>query len=137
MHSSIECRFAFSDDLWDVYVDIIQIRQVLQNFIINACQSMQENGTLEFNVINTIVDSESSLTVQPGKYVKITVTDYGIGIPEENIDKIFHHYFTTKQAGSGIGLSMAYFLVDQHDGCITVESEMGVGTSFHVYLPKL
>ena len=96
---------------------------------------MQNGGVIEFSAKNIEVESESSLPLQQGKYVRITIKDQGIGISREHLYKIFHPYFTTKKAGSGIGLTIAHSIVSKHQGCIKVESEIGKGTSFHVYLP--
>ncbi|HXG64056.1 MAG TPA: ATP-binding protein, partial [Blastocatellia bacterium] len=75
------------------------------------------------------------LPLPPGRYVKITVRDTGIGIPEEHLDKIFDPYFTTKQTGSGLGLATSYSIIKKHNGHIAVESRPGQGTAFYVYLP--
>ena len=70
-----------------------------------------------------------------GKYVKLAITDQGIGIPSQYLDKIFEPYFSTKQKGSGLGLATAYSIINNHSGHLQVESQMGVGTTFYVYLP--
>jgi len=77
------------------------------------------------------------LNVDKGDYVRITVNDTGVGIPKEIIDKVFDPYFTTKQEGSGLGLAICHSIVNKHEGYITVDSIMGKGTSFTIYLPAL
>jgi CheY-like chemotaxis protein len=73
--------------------------------------------------------------MEEGKYIRISIVDQGIGIPQEHLSKIFDPYFTTKKRGSGLGLASCYSIVKNHGGYITAESEMGVGTVFHIYLP--
>jgi len=88
-----------------------------------------------------VVQAENAIMGTPtphlkaGRYVKISIIDQGIGIPEDHLNKIFDPYFTTKQKGSGLGLAIAYSVIKNHGGHIAVESALGVGTTFHVYLP--
>jgi CheY-like chemotaxis protein len=96
---------------------------------------MPSGGIIDIKAENTTVGAESVLPMKEGKYVKITFADQGIGIPKENIKKIFDPYFTTKVEGSGLGLAATYSIIKNHDGYITVNSEEGVGTMFTVYLP--
>jgi len=79
--------------------------------------------------------AEHALPIKEGKYVKIEIEDEGIGIPKEHLSKIFDPYFTTKQKGSGLGLATSHSIIKRHDGYIAVESELGVGTTFYIYLP--
>ena len=101
------------------------LRQALLNLALNACQAMPDGGTL-------------SIGCEParGRRVKLTVTDTGVGIKPEHLQKIFDLYFTTKERGSGIGLSMVYRTVQMHDGEIEVQSTPGKGTTFTVLLPQ-
>ncbi len=123
------------DDLWDVEADEVQIRQVLENLVINADQAMPEGGVVEISCENVVVEEGASMPLKPGRYVRISVRDEGIGIPEEHIPKIFDPFFTTKQRGSGLGLSTAFSIVKRHGGHISVESELGRGSTFYVWLP--
>jgi CheY-like chemotaxis protein len=82
-----------------------------------------------------MIDQDDPLPLQDGRYVKISITDQGIGIPNKHLAKIFDPFFTTKDTGSGLGLSTSFSIVKQHDGTIQVESELDIGTTFHVYLP--
>ena len=77
------------------------------------------------------------MPLKKGKYVKISVTDQGMGIPMEHLPNIFDPYFTTKQKGSGLGLAVAYSIVKKHGGHLAVESQLGKGTTFHLYLPAI
>ena len=105
--------------------DEAMLRQVFLNLAINACQAMASGGTLR-------------LTATPimGQRVEVRVEDTGVGIAPEHLDKIFDLYFTTKDDGTGIGLSMVYRIVQLHDGDIEVQSTPGRGTTFRVRLPR-
>ena len=131
--SSFEMDIA--DNLWDVEADEGQINQVINNLVINAEQAMPEGGKIEVYAYNVVVASDSGIPMQPGKYIQFTIKDTGHGIPNEYIDKIFDPYFTSKQKGSGLGLASTYSIVRNHGGIIDVESELGKGSKFHVFLP--
>ena len=135
--SSIRADFETPDDLWPVEVDSGQISQVVNNLAINAEQAMPSGGVLSVKCENFLLTEESAALspLRVGKYVKITVHDEGIGIPEEYLKKIFDPYFTTKPKGSGLGLATSYSIVKNHEGLITVESKVGVGSLFSIYLP--
>ncbi|MBE9528839.1 MAG: PAS domain S-box protein, partial [Proteobacteria bacterium] len=111
-----------------------QINQVLNNLIINGDQSMPEGGTI--NISAESIDLGDGVAPLPrGRYVKISITDEGAGIPEKHLQKIFDPYFSTKQKGSGLGLASTYSIIEKHLGHIDVESEVGTGTTFTIYLP--
>ena len=132
------CVLNITDDLWTVEVDKGQITQVLNNLIINADQAMPDGGEIYVSAENVDSDSiDSHYSLPKGKYIKISIQDQGIGIPSGQLVKIFDPYFTTKQKGSGLGLSVAYSIIEKHDGLITVNSELGVGTTFEIYLPAV
>jgi PAS domain S-box-containing protein len=133
--SNVRCEFFFPDGLWPAEVDEGQISQVINNLIINAAQAMPEGGVIKVRAENLTVKPEHSLPLKEEKYVKITIEDQGTGISKEHLPKIFDPYFTTKQKGSGLGLATTYSIIKRHDGYITVESELGKGTSFYIYLP--
>ncbi|MGQ9610145.1 MAG: hybrid sensor histidine kinase/response regulator [bacterium] len=133
--SNVRCDFFITNKLKNVDIDESQIRQVINNIIINAIQAMPEGGVIKVYAENTTIGSEYINLLKPGKYVKITIEDHGIGIPENNLPRIFDPYFTTKQKKSGLGLTSAYSIIKNHGGYITVESQVGVGTKCHVYLP--
>ncbi len=132
--SKSRCDFSFSDGLWNVEVDEGQINQVIHNLIINAEQAMPQGGEIRVTAENANVEAESSLPLQSGRYVKITMEDKGVGIPKGLLSKIFDPYFTTKQKGSGLGLATVYSIIKGHKGYIEAESELGVGTKFFIYL---
>jgi two-component system cell cycle sensor histidine kinase/response regulator CckA len=132
--SNVKCEFSFPGDLWSVEADEGQMSQVLNNLIINAAHAMSDGGTLQVYCGNVIVD-KSDLPLAKGKYSLISIMDHGTGIPKEHLAKIFDPYFTTKKKGSGLGLSTSYSIVRGHNGHITVESVLGIGTTFTIYLP--
>jgi CheY-like chemotaxis protein len=133
--SSVRSGLQIPDNLWSVVVDEGQISQVLQNLIINAEQAMLEGGVIDVTVANDSIPSISDLPLKPGDYVRISVTDHGIGIPQDHLSKIFDPYFTTKQKGSGLGLATTYSIIKRHEGHITVTSALGQGACFTFYLP--
>src|SRR5712691_4439686 len=122
-------------DLWPVDVDAGQINQVINNIVLNAVQAMPGGGTIEVRAENIVFEVGVPFPLREGQYVKITVQDYGYGIPKEVLSNIFDPYFTTKAEGSGLGLTTAYAIVTKHDGYITVTSEVGLGTAVVIYLP--
>ncbi len=133
--SQVRCEYALAKDLMAIEGDPGQINQVFQNLIINAIQAMPQGGTIEITGENIKVSKHGRLPLETGHYVKISIKDQGIGIPEKYLQKIFDPYFTTKQQGSGLGLATAYSIINNHHGHISVESELAEGSTFHVYLP--
>jgi CheY-like chemotaxis protein len=133
--SMITCEYKCPPDIWSVEVDTAQFSQVIQNLIINAEQAMPDGKRIEVNIENVTLQKNPPHGLRPGKYVKIIISDEGIGIPEEHIDKIFDPYFTTKQKGSGLGLATSYSIIRRHDGHIKVKSKIGKGTDVEIYIP--
>jgi two-component system cell cycle sensor histidine kinase/response regulator CckA len=135
--SKVKCEFSLADDLWPVKVDVGQFSQVIHNLVINALQAMSKAGAIKLRASNITLETVADLPLQPGRYVEIAIQDKGHGIAPENLLKIFDPYFTTKSMGSGLGLTMSYTIIKRHDGHITVESEVGKGTTFRLYLPAI
>jgi two-component system cell cycle sensor histidine kinase/response regulator CckA len=133
--SKVVCRFSIPDDLWLVDIDEGQISQVINNIVINARQAMSEGGIMQIGVKNTSISPKQHLPLKEGRYVKISIKDQGMGIPDEYLEKIFEPFFTTKNKGTGLGLSTSYSVIKKHNGHITVESKVGIGTKFHIFLP--
>jgi signal transduction histidine kinase/integral membrane sensor domain MASE1/CheY-like chemotaxis protein len=133
--SNVRCDNLIPYDVWHVEADAGQMNQAINNILINSDQSMPEGGTITINCENMIVGAENNLTLTEGNYTKLSIRDQGIGISDEDLSRIFDPYFTTKQKGSGLGLSTTYSIIKKHDGHIDVESELGVGTVFNIYLP--
>jgi CheY-like chemotaxis protein len=96
---------------------------------------MPTGGTIRISVENSAVDLGTGLPLQDKRYVKVLIQDQGIGIEKEHLQTMFDPYFTTKEMGRGLGLSITYSIIKQHGGLITAESELGVGTTFTIYLP--
>jgi signal transduction histidine kinase/CheY-like chemotaxis protein len=133
--SNVRCEFTVSEDAWPVEVDEGQMNQVFNNLIINADQSMADGGIIEVGMENMTIAPPNELSLPEGRYVKISIRDHGVGIPEQYLHKIFDPYFTTKQKGSGLGLATVYSIIRNHDGYIRVDSKAGAGTTFQVYIP--
>lgn len=135
--SPVRCDCHFSPDLYSVDVDKGQICQVFQNLIINAEQAMPIGGIITIHARNLDNDDLFTKVVPAGKYIEIVFRDQGVGIPPDHLDKIFDPFFTTKQKGNGLGLSVVYSIIKKHEGHIHVESQLGKGTSFYIYLPAI
>lgn len=128
-------EFAIAPDLWPVNADKGQIGQVVQNLVINAVQAMPQGLVVEVRAENRALPGHTNPPLPAGRYVKLSVEDTGVVIPAEHLGKIFDPYFTTKQTGSGLGLATVYSIVKKHQGHIEVESQLGLGTKFHIWLP--
>lgn len=133
--ASVSCEFDLPDNLWAIEADPGQINQVLNNLVVNAVQAMPGGGHIRISSENINFADEESLPLGRGRYVRISVKDSGVGIPEEIRQKIFDPYFTTKPYGNGLGLATSYSIIRNHGGHITVASTPGKGTTFIIYLP--
>lgn len=129
----------FAPDAWTVDVDQAQISQVLLNIFVNAWQAMPAGGDLDVTTKNRLLKVRQGRLSQldPGCYVQISITDTGTGMNKEVQQRIFDPFYTTKETGrgTGLGLASAYGIIENHNGLITVESNEGCGTTFHIYLP--
>jgi PAS domain S-box-containing protein len=137
----IEIETVIAGGLWNTYVDGAQVENALLNLAINSRDAMKGHGRLTIEAGNSSLDDSYAAQhaeVNPGQYVMLAVTDTGIGIPPELIDRIFEPFFTTKPEGqgTGLGLSMVYGFVKQSGGHIKVYSELGQGTTIRIYLPR-
>ena len=135
----ISIRGKYEKDLWSVEVDQGQIDQVLLNLYVNAWQAMPAGGDLYLETENVALDENyvNPFSVEPGRYVKISVTDTGVGMDRAIQKKIFDPFFSTKEMGrgTGLGLASAYGIIKNHGGFISVYSEKGHGSTFNIYLP--
>ncbi|HTK79887.1 MAG TPA: ATP-binding protein, partial [Rhizomicrobium sp.] len=128
-------------DLWPVKADVSQLEQVVVNLAVNARDAMPKGGKLTVRTANVTADECKTFPYKPlpaADYVTIEVKDTGTGIPREIIDKIFEPFFTTKETGkgTGLGLSTVYGIVKQTNGYVFVDSVVGEGTTFRIFLPR-
>ena len=129
------CRIT-SNDVWLTNADEGQIAQVIQNIVLNADQSMPEGGQIDIVLRNVQAPGKDiPQGLSKGNYVEISIADRGVGIPEHYATKIFDPYFTTKEKVSGLGLATSYSIIRNHNGMIDMRSDLGVGTTFFIYLP--
>ena len=133
--ADVQCEFSIPADLAAVEADEGQITLAINNLVINAREAMKGAGKLELKAENVELTGSFLPPLPAGDYVKISIRDYGVGISPAHISKIFDPYFTTKEQGIGMGLAMAYSVVRKHDGMIKVESALGAGSVFYLYLP--
>ncbi|HKG22126.1 MAG TPA: PAS domain S-box protein [Blastocatellia bacterium] len=139
---SIEVECNAPDELWTVAGDATQLHQVLMNLCVNARDALPAGGKLRLEAENVYIDdnyARMNLDAKPGRFVLITISDTGVGIPAGIVDKIFEPFFTTKEhgKGTGLGLSTAMAIVRSHGGFITVYSEVGRGTQFRIHIPAV
>lgn len=135
--SNVTFQPVISSNLWLAEIDAMQIQQVIENMLTNAKEAMPDGGVVEVIAENTTTGTNIR-TLGEGNYVRIIIKDRGIGIPRENLSKIFDPYFTTKEkkerGGIGLGLAICDSIIKYHNGLISVESLAGVGTTFSIYL---
>jgi two-component system, cell cycle sensor histidine kinase and response regulator CckA len=138
-HKEIWIHKHFEEPLWKVEIDQGQMDQVFLNLFINAAQAMTEGGNLYLKTNNAVFQENDvkPIGIHEGEYVRISVTDEGVGMEKEVMDRIFEPFFTTKPkgVGTGLGLASVYGIVKNHKGAIHAQSEKGKGTTFDIYLP--
>ncbi|MGB7947738.1 MAG: ATP-binding protein, partial [Candidatus Binatia bacterium] len=127
----VEITRDFGTKLPKIWIDREQMKQVFMNLILNAIQAMKDGGSI---FISTRLTAKDEAT-HSGQFVQVEVRDTGVGISADNLDQIFDPFFTSKDEGSGLGLSISHQIVQEHGGYVTVESKVGVGTTFFINLP--
>lgn len=133
--SKLKSHFAYQPDLYPVIGDPVQLTQVIENVVINACEATPQRGKLLVRAENVDESLPLSSGLPAGRYVRIEIEDSGTGIPESIRDRIFEACFTTKPGGSGLGLATVKSIMQQHGGGITIESTVGRGTTVSLMLP--
>ncbi|HLP01764.1 MAG TPA: ATP-binding protein [Opitutaceae bacterium] len=133
--TKVSCDFDFAYGVWPAEADRGQIGQVVHNLVLNALQAMPEGGAVRLSLENVEIGVGAVMPLAPGRYLKLAVADTGPGMSAEVRARIFDPYFTTKKAGSGLGLATVHSIVRKHKGYIDVVSMEGRGTTFHVWLP--
>ncbi|HTP77826.1 MAG TPA: ATP-binding protein [Rhizomicrobium sp.] len=141
LREGVDLKLEHGADVWPVHADEAQLSNAIINLVVNARDAMPKGGTVTIRTANEVVTTPSALgtAIMPaGEYVRIDVADTGVGIPKEHLGKIFDPFFTTKPVGQGTGLGLAtvYGIVKQSGGFITVDSEIGKGTTFRIFLPR-
>ena len=138
--TSIDIHRNIPADIDTILADSTQINQVLINLCTNANHAMPDGGNIDVTLKNVALNENAAgqyTDLNPGRYVNLTVSDTGHGIPREDIDRIFDPYFTTKEVGkgTGMGLAVVHSIVTEHNGIMTVKSELGKGTTFTIFFP--
>ncbi len=133
--AAVRCEYKIEADLRPADVDKGQIGQVVQNLVINAVQAMPSGGVIQLSLCNETLERGAVATLPPGHYLRLEIADSGLGIAPEHLARIFEPFFTTKEAGSGLGLATVYSVIQKHRGHVTVDSTIGRGTSFRIWLP--
>jgi CheY-like chemotaxis protein len=133
--SNVLCQYDVAKNLRSCAIDKKQICQVIANIIINAQQAMPKGGMIKISAKNISIGNKEHPLLQKGKYVKISIKDHGIGISKERLSFIFDPFFTTKPKSHGLGLATCYLIINRHGGAMEVESVVGKGSTFHLFLP--
>jgi PAS domain S-box-containing protein len=133
--SSVSAKFQIQEDLWACDFDENQMAQVIDNIVINAIQAMPLGGTVTVLAQNSVLPRNNMASLPEGNYIKIAISDSGVGIAPSIISNIFDPFFTTKDKGSGLGLATVYSIVKNHGGDVSVESLIDKGTTFSILLP--
>src|SRR3954469_18692690 len=131
--SNLRADFDIAVDLWKAEVDSGQIEQVINALMLNAREAMPQGGTVRVRARNIVFEENTNAPLSSGRYLKVTITDRGSGVPEELRTKIFDPYFTTKPSGTGLGLAISYSIVKKHGGLLQLENS-AEGATFSFYL---
>ena len=141
--NDIHVHTKYEKGIWPIEVDPAKIKQVIMNLVVNALHAMPEGGDLHIRTQNVVLDKSAlkNLDHKPGKYVKLSIMDTGIGMDKSTMQRVFEPFFTTKkmgpQKGTGLGLASAYGIIKSHNGFITVQSTVGKGSNFSIFLPGM
>jgi signal transduction histidine kinase/CheY-like chemotaxis protein len=133
--TNVRAEYEFPPDLWSADVDRGQVGQVIENLVINAVQAMPQGGVIRIVANNVTLGSGRGDSLEPGDYIRLEIQDHGPGIPPENLGRIFDPYFTTKESGTGLGLTTSYAIVTKHGGKLEVHPVSGGGSNFVIHIP--
>jgi PAS domain S-box-containing protein len=136
--SKVRHTISMPPDLWEVDADESQLGQVFTNVVLNAQEAMPNGGTITIraeNVFELETRLEHALRVEPGRYVRVSITDTGIGISPEHLARLFDPYFSTKQGASGLGLATTHSIIKSHGGFLSVDAHPGQGTTMSISVP--
>ncbi|HSV98175.1 MAG TPA: PAS domain S-box protein [Spirochaetota bacterium] len=136
---NVSIAIDIAEGLWPAKIDPGQIQRVIGHILMNAVEAMPTGGEALVIAENITIDAGHQIPVRPGRYIRISISDRGIGIPPENVTRVFDPYFTTKttysEKGMGLGLSLSYSIVKRHHGHIVIDSTVNAGTTVVLYLP--
>jgi len=132
--SNLRTDFDIAVDLWKAEVDAGQIEQVVNALMLNARDAMPQGGTIRIRARNVVFEENTNQPLPPGRYLKVTISDRGTGIPEDLRTKIFDPYFTTKPTATGLGLAISYSIVKKHGGLLLLEATSSEGSVFSFFL---
>ena len=135
--ANVSCALCLDEDLWQLEADAPQLSQALSNLLLNAAQAMPDGGVITVSAVNLHLPADNSRGLAAGPYLEIGVADHGPGIPQQILQRIFEPYFTTRERGSGLGLTSAYSIARKHGGTVTVDSTEGKGSRFTLLLPAI
>ncbi|HEY3755031.1 MAG TPA: ATP-binding protein [Opitutaceae bacterium] len=133
--SNVRREYSIGPDLWPANIDRAQIGRVVHNLVLNAAQAMPDGGVVQVSLANITISAGEIPTLSPGRYIKLTISDNGRGIEREHLSRIFEPYFTTKTRNHGLGLATVHSIVKKHQGHVSVDSQLGAGTTFQMWLP--
>jgi CheY-like chemotaxis protein len=130
-----ELAYSVAQELWPAHADKDQLAQIVHSLVTNAVQAMPNGGVIRVALANETLEAGQRDGLAPGRYVRLTVSDTGVGIPREILPKIFDPYFSTRKGSSGLGLATVYSIVKRHQGYVDLQSTVGAGTHVDVWLP--
>ncbi len=132
---NVSCEFELPEDIWSVEIDLGQFNLAVRNLVTHAAHSSPPEGRIEISAANVTLSRGMVNGLKPGNYLRISIRDFGEGIPSQRLNRIFEPYFITRKTGSGLGLATSFSIIRRHEGTISVESIQGKGTTFHIFLP--
>jgi signal transduction histidine kinase/CheY-like chemotaxis protein len=135
--SNVSCQFSLAGNLWNIEADEQQLTQVVGNIVLNAVEAMPEGGVLEVSAENRRLPEGEPSGLPSGRVVEILIRDHGVGISSDHLHRVFDPYFSGKKGGRGLGLAIVYSVIVKHGGHVTVDSEVGTGTTVRVFLPAV